>query len=172
MSWGLAKMAKPAIKYRIDTHIPRGSGDAEYRIMTGTGKIAATVDPMMVLKDPFATAKALALGANFLPATVAALKIAEEWMAAMLAEEPEDYDNRRLKRDLRTVRQAIAHAEPTPLWRVEVNYQTQTSGNTARFLVRAKNEDAATDEAHRQLCADRRRVVVKIDGGSVERAEG
>jgi hypothetical protein len=53
---------------------------------------------------------------------------------------------------------------------VEINYQTQSGGNTFRAVVLAVNEADAIDKANAKLRADRRRRVLKIDGGSVEPA--
>lgn len=49
---------------------------------------------------------------NSQPTLLKALRKADEWVTAMLANEPEDYDNKALKRDLKAIRKAIKEATP------------------------------------------------------------
>ena len=60
-------------RFYAEAHIPRGSGDAEYRIMAGVGLslnslrneiCVAIIDPAAVLDDPCAVAEAIADALN------------------------------------------------------------------------------------------------------------
>lgn len=57
----------PRITARVDVHIPRGSGDAEYRIIdadSDNGDVLAIVDPNMTMEDPAAFAEDLVAAFN------------------------------------------------------------------------------------------------------------
>ena len=51
---------------------------------------------------------------------------------------------------------------------VRINYQTETSCNTFATEIEAKDEDTTITEATKLLRADKRRRVMKVDGGDVE----
>lgn len=53
---------------------------------------------------------AIARRYNSQPVVLKALRKAEEWLIAALDDEPEDYDNKALKRDLKQIRKAIDDA--------------------------------------------------------------
>lgn len=56
-------------RFEVRAHIPRGSGDAEYRIMSGDA-IIATVDPMMELTDPAEVAQRIVDAMNVNPEAI------------------------------------------------------------------------------------------------------
>lgn len=58
-------------KFYVEAHIPRGSGDAEYRIMLeGTKHVIAVVDPNMDLDEPATVALRIVEAMNADPETI------------------------------------------------------------------------------------------------------
>jgi hypothetical protein len=53
-------------------------------------------------------------------------------------------------------------------YRVQVDYQSETSANSVQYLVSADGYNDAIDRANARLRADKRRNVMKIDGGNAE----
>jgi hypothetical protein len=58
-----------------------------------------------------------------------------------------------------------------PRYRVSVDYQTMSGGNTAVVWIDATDEEKAIDKAQERIRNDRRRKVMKIDGGEVEETD-
>lgn len=55
-------------KFYVAPHIPRGSGDAEYRIMMeGNSAVVATVDPSMTMDEPAELAQRIVDAMNLNP---------------------------------------------------------------------------------------------------------
>jgi hypothetical protein len=58
-----------------------------------------------------------------------------------------------------------------PRYRVSVNYQTMSGGNTAVIWIDATDEQTAIDKAQERVRKDRRRKVMKIDGGEIKETD-
>ena len=59
-------------RFYVEAHIPRGSGDAEYRIIhPGTGLVVAIVDPNMNFDDPATLADRICDALNVNPEAIA-----------------------------------------------------------------------------------------------------
>lgn len=57
-------------RFSVEAHIPRGSGDAEYHIVTDDGVIVALVDPQMSFDDAGELADKIAAAMNVNPESI------------------------------------------------------------------------------------------------------
>jgi len=57
-------------RFRAVAHIPRGSGDAEYHIVTSEGTVVAIIDPNMAFDDPADLAERIAEAMNVDPEAI------------------------------------------------------------------------------------------------------